>query len=37
MKKSELPVGFKPDVIDFVNKLIFRQPANRLGSKQGIK
>lgn len=37
MKKTELPAGYKVEVVDFVNKLIIRQPATRLGAKQGAK
>lgn len=37
IKKSEVPQGWSVEAADLVNKLIVRTPANRLGSKQGVK
>ena len=37
IKKSEVPQGWSVEAADFVNKLIVRTPANRLGAKQGVK
>lgn len=37
IKKTEVPQGWSVEAADFVNKLIVRTPANRLGSKQGVK
>jgi hypothetical protein len=37
IKKTEVPQGWSVDAADFVNKLIIRTPANRLGAKQGVK
>lgn len=37
IKKTEVPLGWSVDAADFVNKLIIRTPANRLGTKQGVK
>ena len=37
IKKSEVPQGWSVEAADFVNRLIMRTPANRLGSKQGVK
>jgi len=37
IKKMEVPQGWSVDAADFVNKLIIRTPANRLGTKQGVK
>lgn len=37
IKKSDIPHGWSLEAADFVNKLIVRTPANRLGSKHGVK
>lgn len=37
LKKKDVPPGWSTESADFVNKLIQRQPASRLGSKSGVK
>ena len=37
LKKKDLPPGWSLDSVDFVNKLIQRQPNARLGNKSGVK
>ena len=33
IKKNEIPKGWSPEIIDFINKLIIKTPENRLGFK----
>lgn len=35
LKKQDLPAGWSLESMDFINKLIMRQPGSRLGSKGG--
>lgn len=37
IKKGDVPQGWSSDAADFVNRLILRTPAARMGSKQGIR
>jgi serine/threonine protein kinase len=37
IKRKDLPDDWSPESADFINKLIQRQPTNRLGHKSGIK
>jgi serine/threonine kinase 32 len=37
IKKQETPPGWSVEAADFVNKLIMRAPAARLGAKGGVK
>lgn len=37
VKKSEIPLKWSVESCDFVNRLIERNPLNRLGSKNGVE
>ena len=37
LKKKDIPIGWSADSLDFINKLIQRQPNARLGYKSGVK
>ena len=36
VKKKEIPADWSLESADFINRLILRQPSNRLGSKNGV-